>query len=527
MSEESKQVKDDETAELGSVLQLSPHTPTNKIDTIERGKDGEAMISLDDVYEVTGQESFQIVAQNCREYLNKKRLHKSGFNALMISGVEGLVPGFDRLNAIKGGESFLETLKKGFITVIKAVKKFVITCVDWVILRIRTVLGFEKTEKELAIVAETSDAVKLELLGILGILANKEKVKFDPDELYEYLPGNIQTTEAFSIIANRNKTVQEQVENMGALSDKLKGVEKAILDAGSNARASAGRYKAACDKLREAFGNKESFSNADIVEFRHSLDKEIIEELDSGKLIDMLIEIVNEAYGIDLGEVGIDKDFKLQMDKIKVDLDKRYRGVVTADLYTKYAKISKHLVRNINLQAQVKFDANQLAKLKNMIEVDDAELLRQIAAFDPSAGVLIPTYSAYSAHVSNYVVVLEQLIKTTGEIRRSIGGIINWSNKVDKMMVTYMTRDVKAIVEMQEQELGEEGKDSTRFNKDGEPIGYSLDINYDVLFVSRHPHFATLMNVVRAKTGEFRKKNKRVVDEINKGLAKLGATQRL
>lgn len=526
MSEESKQVKDDESVELGTVLQLSPHTPTNKVDTIERGKDGEAMISLDDVYEVTGQESFQVVAQNCREYLNKKRLHKSGFNALMISGVEGLVPGFDRLNAIKGGESFLETLKKGFITVIKAVKKFVITCVDWVILRVRTVLGFEKTEKELAIIAQTSEAVKVELINILDILASKEKVNLDVDELYEYLPGNVQTVEAFSIIANRNKSVQEQVENMSALSNKLKNVEEVILAAGSNARASASRYRAACDKLRDAFSHKESFSNADIVEYRHALDKEIIEELDSGKLIDMIGELVEEAYGIDLGEIGVDRDFKLQMDKIKGDLDKRYRGVVTADLYAKYAKISKHLVRNINLQTQVKFDANQLAKLKSLIEVDDAELLRNIAAFDPSAGVLIPTYSAYSAHVSNYVVVLEQLIKIVGDIRRSIAGIINWSNKVDKMMATYMARDAQAIIAMQEEELGEEGKASTRF-KDGEAVGYSLDINYDQLFFARHPHFATFVNTVRAKTGEFRKKNKRVIDEINKGLTKIGATQRL
>lgn len=528
MSEEVKQVKDDETAELGSVLQLSPHTPTNKTSNITRSEDGKEYISLDDVYEVTGGESFQVLAQNCRQWLKNKRLHQSGFNALMISGVEGLVPGYDRMNAVKGGESFLETLKKGFITIVKAVKKFVIMVVDWAVLRIRTLLGFEKTERELAIQADLSEDIKKELINILGDLGSGEKVKLDLDELYGHMPGNLTNIDAFTIIQNKNKTVLEQVETLEGIHTELDKAEKLILSAGANARRSASRYQQANSKLKKAFADKESFTMADIIEYRHTLDKEIMEELNAQPMLDLVSSLVEKVWGVELGEMGLDTAFKETLKKNQEKLAAISAVKIPEDLYARYRQMSENMGKAMLKATNVRFDQNQLNHLKDLIDIKDAELVQAVEAFEPGTGALVPTYAAYTQSVSNYVTILEHLINIVGQVRRSVAGVVNWANKVDKMMIAYLSRDVATILETQSQLLSD--KQIARVvekDAEGNAIDSLLNIDYDKLFVAKHPSFSVAMLTYRSKTGELRKKHKKSIETINELLRKLGANQRL
>lgn len=525
---EVKQVTDDETVELGSVLQLSPHTPTNKTDTITRGEDGKEYISLDEVYEVTGGESFQILAQNCREFLKNKRLNKTGFNALMISGVEGLVPGYDRLNAIKGGESFIESLKKGFLTIIKAVKKFVIMVIDWAVLRLRSILGFEKTEKELAIQADLSEDIKTELLNILGDIGNGEKVKLDTAELYQHLPGNLSAVDAFTIIQNKNKSIQDQVETLSTIQKQLDDAENLIYSAGSNARRSANRYNQASAKLKKAFADKETFTEADIIEYRHALDKEIMEELDPEPMIKMVGDLVEKVWGVDLGELGLDKAFKETLKKNQDKLKSVSAVKIPDELYERYHQMSRNMSKALLKATKVRFDQTELNNLKDLINIKDAELVQAIEAFRPGTGTLVPTYAAYSQVVSNYVTVLEHLINIVGQVRQSVAGVVNWSNKVDKMMIAYLSKDVATILETQSQVLSDaQAARITYKDAEGNALDSTLNIDYDKLFIAKHPNFSIAMLAYRSKTGELRKKFRGPIENLNKMLGKIGVTQRL
>ena len=525
MSEE-KQVKDDDSVELGTVLQLSPHTPTNKVDIITRGKGGEEYVSLDDVFTVTGQEAFQVLAANCREYLKNKRLAPSGFAALKISGCEGLVPGYDRFNTVKGGESFIEALKKGFLIVIKSVKKFCLAVIDWIMLRIRTLLGFEKTEKELAIQAEISESLKTELAVLLGHIGNVEGVKIDSEELYAALPGVYTDKEAFTIISNGAKSTVEQLENMLGAQGELEKAEKIILASGNAARLSRSRYQQANRKLAAAFKDKNTFSQADILEYRHALDKEVLEELDTTAMVDMVKGLVERVWGIDLGGIGVDKEFKDTINKNRDKLNQLQSVKVPAEVYEDYRKFSKNFARIMLSATRVTYDANQLAQLKDLIEIKDAELIQAIEAFMPSSGVLVPTYSAYAGVISQYVSTLEHLINIVGQVRRSVAGVVNWANKVDKLMIAYISKDLKTMISAQEETLPADAiARVTEYDKDGNVIGINMDVDYDALFIAKHPKFAAAINTYRGKTGEFRKKYARPINTINAELKKLGVSQ--
>lgn len=522
---EVKQVKDDDSVELGTVLQLAPHTPTNKVDSITRGKDGEEYISLDDVYSTTGQESFQQVVDNCRAYIKNKRLHRSGFEALRISGVEGLVPGYDRLNAIRGGESFIDSLKKGFVTIIKAVKRFCLAVIDWIILRIRTLLGFEKTEKELAIVAEYSDSVKAKIGKLLALMANEDGVSLDVNELFSGLPDNVSNQDAFTIIQHKNRNALEQSQALVGLTKDLDKAEEIILAAGQRARSSASRYQMATRKLEQAFKNKDTFNESDILEYRHALDREILEELDAKPLTDMVSDIVSKAWGIDLGDIGIESNFKASMEKNREAIQATVKVRLNEEFYEEYRKISSQLSRVLMSASKRRYDANQLANLKSLIEVKDAELIQAIDAFAPGSGILTATYSTYSGLITRYISQLEYLVTLVSQIRRSIAGIVNWSNKVDKLMLAYISRDIKNILETESEVLPPAGIDAVRAEDSGERKRSTLDIDYDALFINKHPKLSGILEAWRGQTMNFRKKNIGIINTINEELKKIGITR--
>lgn len=524
MSEENKKT-DDDSIELSTVIQLSPQTPTDKVSVV-KGKEGQEYISLDETYEVTGQESLGVLAANCREYLSNKRLHPSAFSVLMISGCEGLVPSYDRMNAVRGGESFLTTLKQGFIAIIKAAKKFLLAVIDWIVLRVRTLLGFEKTEKELAVVAELSDDVKKSLIALLSSLIGADKVDLNVAELYDALPGDLSQRDAFSIVYNRNKKIIDQMDTLAKLQGRLEGIDAVIKNAGHDARQSRGRYQQAVGKLRAAWADRENFSNADVIEFRSMLDEEVAIKLNPEPIRKELAILVDEAYDIDLGSIGADKAFKQSLSAHKDVLDKTIPVRVTPEEYERVKKVSERM-GTIMLKASHPFDANTLNFLKDVIEVKDAELIESIDnAFDKVA-VLKMSYTSYCSTVNEYTWALNQLISISGNIRRSIANIVNWSTKVDKLLLTYLTKDIQTIINTEQELLNENGnKIAAVYNEKGQRTDTTSNINYDELFLAKHPYIGSALHTYRAKTGDLRK-NFKIIERVNAGLKALGVQSRI
>lgn len=524
MSEENKTTDDDSVA-LSTVIQLGPHTPTDKVSVI-KDKEGTEYVSLDETYEVTGQESLQILAANCREYLNNKRLHPSAFSVLMISGCEGLVPSYDRMNGVIGGESFLSTLKQGFIAIIKAAKKFLLAVIDWIVLRIRSLLGFEKTEKELAIIAEYSDDVKKSLVALLSSLIGGDKIDLNVGEFYDALPGDLTQRDAFSIVYNRNKKTIDQLDTLASLQTRLESIDTIIKNAGQDARQSRSRYQQAVAKLRAAWADQETFSNADVIEFRTMIDEEVAIKLNPAPIRKELSGIIDEVYDIDLGSIGADKAFKQNLSSYKDVLEKTIPVRVTTDEYERIKKVSEHMGA-IMLKATHPFDTTTLNFLKDVIEVKDAELIESIDNVFDKAGILKMSYTSYCSIINEYTWALNQLISISGNVRRSIANIVKWSTNVDKMLITYLSKDIKTIINTEEELLNETGNRITAvYNDKGQRVDTTSNINYDELFLAKHPYIGTALHTYRAKTGDLRK-NFKIIQRVNDGLKSLGVKGRI
>jgi hypothetical protein len=520
---EVEQKTDGDSVDLTTTVQLSPHSPTDVVSSDK--KDGE-LVSLDEVYEVTGQEKLSILAANCKEFLKSGRLHPSAFTSLDIQGSETMIPMYDKMNARKGGESFLETLKKTFIAIVTAAKKFLLMAVEWIITKVKVLLGFEKTERELAIVAANSDDVKRDVLALLATLVGGDKMNLDVEEFYEALPGNVTQQEAFSIVQNRNKTALEQIESMTSIQSKLTEVDETIKRSAGYARNARSRYQQAVNKLRQAWATPETFSTADIIEFRSALDQDIGVNINPEPIRDQLSAILDEAYGIELGKIGADKAFKQAMATNKEAIEKSITVKVDPADFKKI-KASASVMSRILLTTSKPFDAGDIGSLKSIIEVEDAKLIETIdAAFD-KAGILKMSYASYCAIINEFSWSLNQLITVSGNIRRSIANVINWSNKVDKLMLTYISRNLRSILEVEKGLLTEKGREVANVvDENGEVVGSNMTLNYDDMFLSKHPYYGTALATYRMKTGELRKQYKSI-DKINNGLKALGLSVRI
>lgn len=509
-----------EPIKISSVLQLSPHGETTIIGNEETPEEGEC-ISLDDVYEITGQESLRVLAANCIQYLNYGKLAKSAFTTLRISGFESATPFYDKYNAHMGAESWLTKLKDGFITIVKMAKRFLDMILDYVVNKIKSIFGFGKTEKELAIVAEVSNDVKAELGNVLGKMAGVEKVNFNVKELYEALPNSVTTSEAFTIIQDKNKTTKEQLETIEKIQKEMEEAEQLIIKASQTARTTKSRYGNACKALKKAYESKD-LSIADIMEFRNFMDTELVTNLNSNDLRDKLASILDKLYGIDLGSVGADTGFK---ETIKAQRDKITAVTsvtVTPDEYELYQKFSKKYQTSLVRAAKDKFLEGELTFLKDVILVQDAQLIDNIARLFPEAGVLIPSYTAYSSAITEFASNLDTLVTVIGQVKRTTAGVVNWSNKVDKLMLGYISNDLSKILRAEQENLPQSEVDRLAVvNSKGERTDTIMNIDYDALFMCKHEKLAPFVIVGRDVASRIKSEYK-MINTINGHLKQLG-----
>lgn len=485
----TKQVTDAESVELSTAVQLSPHTPTDKVSSVDRKDIKESpeheLISLDEVYTVTGQESFQVVAANCREWLKNSRLHRSGFQALEISGSESMVPSYDRFNAIRGSESFFDTLKKGFVTMIKAVKRFIMAVVDWIIERLKSMFGFSKTARQLQVIAENSKEAKAKLVDVLSDLAKQRGFSLDTDVVYSILPGDMDSKAAFRMVLGKNKTALEQAKILLNTLPEIKNIQAMVDGVSQNARAAKSIYIQAIGKLRDA--NRSGLEEGDVKEFLATLENDITAKLDIVSIRKATALLVDKLYGIELGDVGIDKSFKDNIRKYREELSTMTSVTIKTKDYTEFRKATDKFPEAVVALSEAKYDAGVLNNLKDLVEIKDAEFIHSVSDKEAGNG-LIAGYAAYSGTISEYTASIEHLMNMLNNVRGTMAGVIGWANGVDRLMVGYISGDLKRIMEAEASTLSDEAiKKQAILNEKGKQIGSNVELDYDRLFLARFP----------------------------------------
>lgn len=526
MSEEKKQRTDDESVELGSVLQLAPHTPTTKEDSVEKPADGKGFISLDEVYETRGFEALETLARNCHELDKNRRLSVSGFTVLKLDGCENFMPGFDRQNALQGSESFIDKLKAGFLVIIKGIKEIIIKVIDYIVTKIRVLLGFEKTERELAIVAEKTNDAKGSVAQVLRRITEKSGFDWEHTSFYEGLPANITSGEMFNIVHGKNRTLMEQVQKLADSKGLLGEASLVLASAGQSARRARSLYKEAVADLR-AVADAGEIGPSDIARFRQRLEEEIVTTLDPKAMSATIDKLMSEIYNLDVKSIGGGDSVAKVINEYRKSIGESKAFVATPELTASIMKVKADIVNGMIKGTLGKYDPEEIKLLKDMISVEDAKVLENMSKI-PNSGHLAMGYTEYANIIAQYVQHADLLSNILTQIKKTLARLTKWTNDVDRVLVGYVANDLKAVIEAQEEVLGSEKaeelliKQSDEDKAKGKARQLKTVVDYDKLFISKHPYFAALMTVVRAEGGKLYKKYNGAFREVNKALSAIG-----
>ena len=365
------------------------------------------------------------------------------------------------------------------------------------------------------------------LSSVLKKLVGTDAGIFDSGELYAALPDAFTQKEAFGIVYEHNKTILNQVDALLKIQSKLVKADETIRKASQTAKQSRSRYRMAVDRLRKAAKSESTFTLGDISEFRKEIEEEVVINLDARPIHDLLASILGDLYGLDLGNFGVDKGFKQDIVKSMAQVTRLKPSIVSESDFAAVRQAAGNFAAHMRNAGGYTFDANELAVIKDQIDVSDAEMIESAARLSPEASDLKLTYTEYSSQVNNYTWYLNQLVTVVANVRKQIADVVNWSIKVDKLMFTYLTKDVKTIIQT-EQEMVDPAflENYHQKDKDGNVVRTNSVHDYNEMFLAKHPYFGNALDSYRAKTSDIRDSFK-IINKINDGLKAIGSTARI
>lgn len=442
----------DKEMELGSAVQLSPHGTTDQVRVVVQPEDGEPLLSLDDVYEVTGQESIGILVRSAREYFYKGRLAKESMTCLNLAGTESFIPVYDKYNARLGGESFVSKLKDGFIAVIKAIIAWLKAVGDWAVNKIKTLFGFSKTEKEIAAAVQNLPEVRGRINNILMGAGNKGAVGFfpiNPDELLNTLPDNVTGKEAMTIVRSRTQSQKDVIIALDNALPEIESTDAMLKKCVQRAKQAKSNYQQLIAALRKKVKG-ENFDPSDLVEFGAGINRLLMEDLDYNTVVDRVQILAEKVYGISLGQLGLDASFKEANEQIKTALVSK-REAVDPELMSLYQKLSNNYVKITIAASNIQVSPDALKEMRHIVSQDDATLIKSLVEKYNGIASILGDYTAFSSKVASYNEALMLCADLISKMRITVSSTVKWYNSLDLISMAYAAKDLAKIQAAHEQ----------------------------------------------------------------------------
>ena len=480
----------DDIEDIGSVVQLSPHVRNSEFAIVEKNTEGEPLVSLDELYEKSGQEAIDKVIKGFNLAVEKTRLSKEHGQLLMVKGSESWLPLPDKLNYVRGAEGFFTALKDGIISIVKAIIKFVKGVWNWIAERVKRLFGFEKTAAEVAYVAEKSETVNQAMAGMVDRLGNAPGKEYDPLEFYNSLPINRTDLEQLQLIKKRQENAKDAIERIAATVPAFGEAVEMLEKIRPNQEKAYRNYTKAIENLRRKYKNRD-VSAEDIKVFNQVLRDETFSTLDYTAICNVVGLLMKGFYGIEVPDLGVSGAINKAREQIKSTTE-----MVMAKLDLNAMVIAKQshdrLVHDLNTVVvkgkrlrEIKFQAKTWEKLPDVMSDVDAEFIQSLADALPSgeAKELPGLYAEYCTRIRDFSLTIDSCLKMIFEVQKTYENIVNWYMKVSALTAAYITRDVKRITEAHKKWLtdAERGKIESA---DGKPE-YLISLEAD--FEQKYP----------------------------------------
>lgn len=474
---ESELVTKDDSEQLSTALQLKPHEKNTEFTSVTKTEVGD-LVSLDELYEKTGQESIALALDGYRKLLKSNKLSRAHGLLLNVEGAETWMELPDRSNAIQGKEGFFSTISKGFVAIVKAIISFIKGLCNWIYTRIKALFGFGETAKETKFIKEHSDALKVfsaKFFNELGI------VGFDPQEYINSLPDNITRTKAFTITKKRIEQNSDSFERLKEASKYLNGYQDEINGWYRGIKLARINYTRLMNNIKQKIRSK-NINKADITEVTLGLGDILREQLNPTKPVAYLNGLTTLLYDVDVDGLGMTTSLKKTRDELTAVSEKArltYNKKLHEELRALSGVVYTNLYGGANInERRIKRDI--VEGLKNMIDEKDSEFIKVLDETFPEASIK-PVYLEYCNTVSAMADVIELTLKVIQSAEISINNIIRWECEINDLIIAYITNDMITILEAHKKLTPEQ---RARLENEGVPR-YLEDLH--IVFMKKYP----------------------------------------
>lgn len=474
-------VTQEEIDELGTVIQLKPHERSSQFTNVQTGDDGSELVSLDELYEKTGQESITNFIDGFLLLVTKNKLTKAQGQLAKIKGSENWVETADKFNARKGYEGFFSTIKDGFVNFIKMIIKFITGIVDWIIGLIGKLFGFGPTEKQTQFLVENSREIRAKTVNLIALLGAKEKV-FDPKNYLSILPDNLTQKQQLALFKSKMDSNAEAIDKYAEALPIMQESKKAIDKMAKDGLRSQEVVDRAFKDLRTKFKSKR-VTAADILSLITTLENQIEFGLDLTKAHTELNKIYNAISGLELSDIDVGKHTKELSDEIKTKLETTAMFVNPKAEENSFER-ARELVFKTNVfyknrpgAKEITLGESTIKKFDSIINLTDMELVKALA--ENFKNTITETqkleglYLAYANRAKDFVMTIQEIINLLNKGTTAVKNIVQWYVKIEAIVSAYITDDITKVLEAHKKWLTEAEREG--LEKDNKPV-YLLDL---------------------------------------------------
>lgn len=474
-------VTQEEIDELNTVIQLKPHERVVQFTNVQSDGEGGELVSLDELYEKTGQESITKFIDGFLSLINTKKLTKAQGQLARIKGCESWVDVSDKFNARKGHEGFFSAIKDGFVNFIKMIIKFISGIVKWILGIIGNLFGFGPTEKQTQFLIDNSREIRAKTVNLIALLGAKEKV-FDPKKYLSMLPDNLTQKQQLAFfkskLDNNAEAIKKYTEAIPVMEESKKAVDKMAKDAVRSSDVVDRAFK----DLRIKFKSKR-VTAADILSLITTLENQTEYGLDLTKAHEELNKVYNAITGLELTDIEVGRHTKELSDEIKNKLETTVTFVnpkAEENAFERARELvfkSNVFYKGRNGAKEVTLGPSTIKKFDNIINLSDMELVK--ALNDNFQFTITETqklqglYLTYSNRVKDFVMVVQEIVNILNKGTTAVKNIVQWYVKIEAVVSAYITDDITKVLEAHKKWLTDAERKG--LEKNDKPV-YLLDL---------------------------------------------------
>lgn len=416
------------------------------IDTVTFDEEQQPTIDLTEIIDYDKQRKVKTMVSGIESFLVTGKLDNI---TAMYAGVRtaGMDPTGGSYNSRFGGESFIGTimdsLEKGITAIIRFIKKILMWCVN----AVKQLFGYEKSDRQAAVIKEAMPKLKEEIIGYLTMLGFPVKL-INLDNYLGSMAGNKRRSDTITFLVSKFKSEEDYINSLKELPPIIITAMREIGRSAKEAKRRKQRLSKTLDRVAKHANYLSGPSDPDIEQLK-SETINVIQALNYSAIIPSLEKLHTAILGTDLKReddfakmsINMAEGVSACLKQAKVNASSEFVAKVEQILSVSYAKELEAVDNEFKDIRSVAADLNDVAQL------DDLEKIKLVCT---GAGTQLPM--TFFSEMTNAVNAYTNFAKVSLDVLRlannSYNDLSKWYSDSVKFMCAMLVSDVETVSKM-------------------------------------------------------------------------------